>query len=451
MAQPGRPKKIRYQSPKGMRDILANDLKYFEKIFDVASDIAQYYGFKRIETPILEQAELFSKGIGMATEIVERQMYILKSKGGDVLALRPEGTAPVVRAYIEKGMPNLSKPVKLWYFGPFFRHEKPQAGRFRQFWQFGFEILGDRNPVIDAQVIKIFINILGELKLKKLGVQINSLGCQKCGAHFRKLLIRYLKSSQMSLCVDCKKRLKENPLRILDCKQEKCGSIVAQGPQILDYLCKECRFHFKEVLEFLDELAILYELNPYLVRGLDYYTKTVFEIFLNSSIKKENIDYSQIARPPAGSLASEIGQALAGGGRYDNLIRLLGGKDTPGCGAAAGVERIVEMMKLNEFKFSEPKKSQVFLAQLGSVSKRRALTLFEEFRKAKVPVVEAFGRDSLRAQLARVNRLGIKYALILGEKETLEGKIILRDMEKGSQETLKLEKIVDIIKKKVKH
>lgn len=434
MAKVGRPKKIKYQSPKGMHDLLPEDLEYFQKIFDVCDKIAKFYGFSRIETPILEEAELFTKGVGKNTDIVEKQMYILKTKGGDVLALRPEYTASVVRAFIEKGMEALPRPVKFWSFGPCFRYERPQTGRFRQFHHFNFEVLGEQSPVIDAQIIQIFLNILEELKLKNLLLQINSIGELKCRAHYKKILTGFLKSYQKGLCTDCKRRLKRNPLRVLDCKNEKCQRIIAQGPQIIDYLCKECRFHFKEVLEFLDALEIPYRLNPYLVRGLDYYTKTIFEIFMaNPSIE---LDSTQIA--------------LVGGGRYDVLSKILGGKDMPGCGAAAGVERIMDLMKEKKIKVNKEKPPQIFLAQLGTLAKRRALVLFEEFRKAKVPVYEAFSKDSLKLQLTRANRLGARYTLILGQKEALKGKIILRDMEKGTQKDLELGKIVATMKKQLK-
>lgn len=434
MTKPGRPPKIKFKSPKGMHDILPKDQKYFQKIFDVCKDMAEFYDFSRIETPILEQAELFTKGVGQATEVVEKQMYVLKSKGNDVLALRPEGTASVVRAFVQNGMETWPKPVKLWYFGPFFRHEKPQSGRFRQFWQFGFEVLGARNPVIDVRIIQIFLNILQKLKIKDLLLQINSMGEAKCRSRYKKVLVKYLKSYQKTLCPDCKRRLRQNPFRVLDCKKQTCQKIVSAGPQFMDYLCKVCRAHFKQVLEFLDSLEIPYRLNPYLVRGLDYYTKTVFEIF--------------IAKPSEELNSGHI--ALAGGGRYDDLIRVLGNKDVPGCGAAAGIERIVQIMKNQEFKFPIKKKPQIFLAQLGILSKTKALILFEQFRKAGIPVVESFSKDSLRAQLERANKLGAKYTLILGQKEVMEGKLILRNMQTGTQKTLKLDKIIQTIKKKIK-
>jgi len=424
-------KKPKFQSPTGMHDVLPEDQKYFQKIYEVCQDMANFYGFQKIETPILEETELFSKGIGLATDIVGKQMYSFRTKGGDYLTLRPEGTAPVVRAYIQQGMFNLPQPVKLWYFGPFFRYEHPQAGRFRQFWQFGFEIFGEESPVIDVQTIQIFYNILRELRLKNLIIEVNSIGDSQCRPYYKKLLVSYFRSRESALCADCRRRLRENPLRILDCKEEKCQPVKAQAPQMIDHLCEECHKHFREVLEFLDEIELPYHLNPYLVRGLDYYTKTVFEIFENT----------------------EEGQkqgALAGGGRYDALVKLLGGKDTPASGGAAGIERIIALMKAKGIKFLEPAPAKIFLAQLGNLAKRKSLKILEDFRRQKILISESFGRDSLKAQLARANKIGAKYALILGQKEALEGTIIIRDMATGRQETVKLEKVVKEMEKRLK-
>lgn len=421
-------KKPKFQSPAGMHDILAEEQKYFQKIYDLVEEIANFYNFKKIETPILEETELFSKGIGLATDIVQKEMFSFRTRGGDHLSLRPEGTAPIVRAYIEHGMQNLPQPVKLWYFSPYFRHERPQLGRFRQFWQFGFEVIGEESPVIDAQIIQIFYNILKELKLKNLILQLNSIGDSFCRPYYKKILVSYFKSRIDSLCLDCKRRLKENPLRILDCKEEKCQRIISQAPQILDHLCENCHRHFKEVLEFLDELELPYHLNPYLVRGLDYYTKTVFEI----------------------SEESEKGKAcgaLVGGGRYDLLTKVLGGKETPAVGGAAGIERIVSLMKEKAIRFPREKKSQIFLAQIGNLAKRKSLKLIEDFREAKIPVSESLGRDSLKAQLKVADKLGVRYTLILGQKEALEEKIILRDMRTGKQKILKLKNLVKELKK----
>ena len=420
-------KKPKFQRPKGMHDILPQEQKYYQKVYDVVLNIADFYGFGKIDTPLVEQEELFSKGIGLSTDIVKKEMYTLKTKGGDSLALRPEWTSPIVRAYIENGMSSWFQPVKLWYFGPCYRYERPQAGRYRQFWQFGFEVLGEQSPVVDAQIIQIFYDILQELKLKGLIVAVNSIGDNNCRPYYKKLLANYFRSRQGSLCSDCRRRFKENVLRILDCKEEKCQPIKADAPQILDHLCDECKKHFKGVLEFLDEIEIPYNLNPYLVRGLDYYTKTVFEIFA----EKEEI-------------------ALAGGGRYDRLVKVLGGKDTPASGAAAGVERIIDLMKSQDVKFAKETKPKIFLAQLGELAKRKSLKLLKNFRKAKIKVAESFGRDSLKAQLNRANKFEVDYTLILGQKEALENVVIIRDMRSGKQEVVKIDKIISELKKKLK-
>jgi len=425
-------KKLKFQSPTGMHDILLEEQKYFQKICEVCEDMADFYQFQKIETPILEETELFSKGTGLTTDIVQKQMYSLRTKGGDYLTLRPEHTPGIVRAYIEHGMFNLPQPVKLWYFGPNFRYEKPQAGRFRQFWQFGFEVLGEESPVIDAQIIQIFYNILRELKLKNLIVEINNIGDGQCRPYYKKLLLSYLKSREVSLCADCRRRLRENPLRVLDCKEEKCQRIVNQAPQMVDHLCDECKAHFKEVLEFLDEIELPYRLNPYLVRGLDYYTKTVFEIY----------EESEEGRAQG---------ALTGGGRYDALVKLLGGKDTPAVGASAGIERIIAAMKTKAIRLPQESRPKIFLAQLGTLAKRKSLRLLEDFRKAKIQVAESFGRDSLNAQMARADKIGASHTLILGQREALEGTIIIRDMASGRQEIVKLEKVVGEMEKRLKN
>jgi len=415
-----------------MHDILPEDQKYYLKIYETASKIASFYGFEKIDTPLVESEDLFTKGVGTSTDIVQKQMYTFKTKGGDQLALRPEWTAPIARSYIQNGMNSWPQPVKLWYFGPCYRYERPQAGRYRQFWQFGMEVFGEQSPVIDAHVIQIFTNILKELGLKDLMVQVNSIGDSQCRPYYKKLLSNYLRSKDSSMCPDCKKRAKENVLRVLDCKEEKCQQVKAECPQVLDHLCEECHKHFKEVLEFLDEAEVPYSLNPCLVRGLDYYTKTVFEVFYCSA--ESGVD----------------GLALGGGGRYDKLVKLLGGKDTPASGAALGVERIAELMKLNNINVEEKNSKQVFLAQLGDLAKKKSFRLLEEFRTAGIMVAESFGRDSLKAQLNRADKIGAKYALILGQKEALEGVMIARDMQTGKQEIIKLENAVKEIKLKLR-
>ena len=414
-----------------MHDILPADQRYFQKIYNVCENIANFYEFERIETPILEETELFSKGLGLATDIVQKQMFSFKTKGGDYLTLRPEGTAPIVRAFIEHGVINLSQPVKLWYFGPYFRAEKPQWGRYRQFWQFGFELLGEESSVVDAQIIQLFYNLLKNLTVKNLIVSLNSIGCSQCRPYFKKFLASYFRNRESFLCLDCRRRLRENPLRILDCKEEKCQPVISQGPQMFNHLCQTCHKHFKDVLEFLDELSFPYTLNPYLVRGVDYYTKTVFEITEDSEEGKK------------------LG-ALVGGGRYDNLVKILGGEPTPGCGGAAGLERIIILLKEKGMKLPGSLPPRIFLAQLGELARRKSLILMEEFRKIRIPVSESLASDSLKAQLNRANKIGAKYTLILGQKEALEGIIIIRDMETGKQEIVKLEKVVDEMKKRLK-
>lgn len=424
-------KKIKFQSLPGMHDILPDDQKYFQKLYKTIEGVANFYSFQKIETPILENADIFYKGTGLDTDVVEKQMYTFRTKGGDHVALRPEITPSIARSYIENGMQSLPQPVKLWYEGPCFRYERPQAGRYRQFHQFGFETLGDESPAIDSQIIQMSYDVLKELRFKNLMIEINSIGDSECRPYFKKNLSNYLRSRRSSLCPNCQRRLKQNPLRILDCKEEKCQQIKADAPQIIDHLCDNCHNHFKQVLEFLDEAEVSYSLNPCLVRGLDYYTKTVFEIFENTPEGKEQ-------------------GALVGGGRYDNLIKILGGRDTPGCGVAGGVERIVNVLKTKELKPTKTQESKIFLAQLGNLAKKKSLKLLEEFRKAKVMATESLSKDSLKAQLRTANKLGIKYVLIFGQKEALDGEIVVRDMDSGTQDTFKLEEVVKEMKKRIK-
>jgi histidyl-tRNA synthetase len=433
--------KIKYQSLTGMHDVLPEDQVYFKKIQKAVESVVNYYNFEKIETPILEFAEIFQKAVGSDTDIVGKEMYTFRTKGGDLVSLRPEGTAAVMRSYLEHGMHSMPQPVKLWYIGPFFRYERPQAGRFRQFHQFGFEAIGDANSSLDSQIIQMSYDVLKELGFKNLTIEVNSIGDSECRPYFKKILTSYFKSRRSSLCTDCQRRLKENPLRILDCKEEKCQRVKAGAPQIIDHLCEKCHAHFKQVLEFLDELELPYTLNPYLVRGLDYYTKTVFEIIETGP--------AQEGYPDGKSLGS-----LAGGGRYDNLSKILGGRDTPACGSAAGMERILSLMKAKEVKTGHKQGSKVvppeiFLAQLGQLAKRKSMKLFEEFRAAKIPVVESFSKDSLKVQLRTANKLNIRWVLIFGQKEALENFITLRDMDTGVQKEIKLDKVVEEMKAKI--
>ncbi len=423
------PKKKNFQAPKGTYDILPQDQAWWEKIYKVTRSIANAYGFGKIDTPIIEDAELFIRGTGATTDIVEKQMYTFKTKGGDFLALRPELTPGIVRAYLEGGLSALPQPVKLYGYGPLFRYERPQAGRYRQHHQINFDIIGSQAPVSDVQIIQVFFNIFSELGLKNINLQINSIGCKDCRPAYKKLLTNYYRSKTDRICPDCKRRLKENPLRLLDCKDEKCVQLISSAPQIIDHLCEECHNHFKGVLEFLDELEVPYILNPYLVRGLDYYSKTVFEFW------PENGDIRQAA--------------LGGGGRYDYLVKMLGGKDTPSAGGGCGIERVIHQLKFQGVKTPVSHSPRVFLVQLGDLAKRKSMRLFEELCQANISVSESFSKDSIKTQMRLADKLGAKIVLILGQQEVLSGTIILRDMQTGVQETIKQDKLMKELKKRL--
>lgn len=415
---------------RGFKDILPAEQKYWQYIRQKAGQLAADYGFDRIDLPVLEETSLFIRAVGKETDISSKEMYTFEDRGGDLISLRPEATASVARAYINHGMLNLSQPVKLFYIGPMFRYDRPQSGRYRQFYQFGFEAIGDDHPVLDAQVI-----IMAYLFFQDLGIdvnlQINSIGCPDCRKEYLTNLITYYKSQKSDLCDDCKDRMTKNPLRLLDCKEEKCIAIAEDAPQIVDWLCDECKNHFVRVLEFLDELEIPYNLNPQLVRGLDYYTKTVFEVWPEDKEKKAQ-------------------SALAAGGRYDGLIEMIGGRPTPGVGVAYGIERIILKIKEQEIKVPEKDKPEIMIAQLGEAAKRKAMVLFENLKKEGFKVAESFAKDGLKNQLDITNKLGIKYTLILGQKELTEGTILIRDMEGGIQETVNYNKIAAELKKRLK-
>jgi len=419
-----------FQAIRGMRDILPEEQLYWEKVKQVIKNLARAYGFERLDTPILEAADLFVKGTGLYTDIIEKEMYSLKTKGGDWLSLRPEFTPAVMRAYLENGLSSWPQPVKLYTIGPIFRYERPQKGRYRQSEQANFEIIGQQDPVLDAQLIQLFFSISKELSLKNLTVQINSIGCSNCRPIYRKKLVSFYKSRKKQLCLNCQKRLQHNPLRLLDCQESKCQRLAQEAPQIIDQLCDDCHNHFKNVLEFLDELALPYILNPYLVRGLDYYTKTVFEIW------------------PEGEEGRQI--SLAGGGRYDNLIKLLGGKNTPAVGLAIGLDRIVDLMKVRDIKISPRAHPVIFLVQLGDLAKKKSLKLFEELRKSGLEVASSFSRDTIKAQLKTADKLKVRFSLILGQKEVLDETIIIRNMVSGIQETVPLVKVIKEIKKRLR-
>ncbi len=418
-----------FQTLRGMNDILPDDSRYFLWIFDQVREIAQSYSLQLIETPILEPTDLFVRGIGKQTDIVEKEMFSFVDQGGDKVTVRPEATASVARAYIEHGMLSWPQPVKLWYWGKMLRRERPQAGRLREFHQFGFEILGSDDPMIDAQIIFLTFKVLQGLGLE-VNIPINSIGCDECRVHYRKVLIDYYRPKRSELCDDCKKRLNKNPFRLLDCKEKGCQTVAASAPQTVDYLCDQCRDHFMKVVDYLDELDVPCILKPTLVRGLDYYNRTVFEVWTSEEEESRQA-------------------ALGGGGRYDGLIEMLGGRPTPAAGVAVGIERVVKLLKEKDITPPNLYQPEVFVAQLGEEAKRKSLLLFEELRTNGIKAAESLSKDGLKAQLEIANKLGVKYTLILGQKEILDNTVMLRDMESGNQEVIDLQKIVSTLRKRL--
>ncbi|MCK5412981.1 MAG: histidine--tRNA ligase [Candidatus Pacebacteria bacterium] len=418
------------QIVKGMKDILPPEQLLWDYVLENSRKLCKDFGFGRIETPILERTELFQRGVGDNTDIVEKEMFSFETQGKDKLSMRPEGTAGLARAYIENGMSRWSQPVKLYYEGPMFRYEKPQAGRYRQFHQFGFEIFGDDDAAIDAQVIYLAWKIFQKLGIKDINIQINSIGCVECRSAYKKLLRDYYEMKINKLCMDCKRRLDSNPLRLLDCKEEKCMQVATSAPQIIDHLCVPCHDHFKNVLEFLDEIEITYVLNSRLVRGLDYYSRTVFEVWENNS---------------------EGGQSsLGGGGRYDGLVEMLGGEETPAVGFSFGVERVAESLLRKGIQLNHSVKKEVFLVQLGDKARKKILRLFDKLIDSNITAGESLGRGSIKSQLRMANKFNSRFALIIGQKEALDDTVIIRDMESGMQEVVVMDSVVKEVKKRLK-
>lgn len=417
-----------FQLLRGMKDLLPADQAYWWWVFDVIRRASEDYGFDRIETPVLEPTGLFVRSEGDTADIVQKEMYSFTDKGGDNISLRPENTPGIVRAYIEHGMLNLPQPVKLWYFGPYFRHDRPQAGRYRQFWQFGFEVIGAPNPIIDAQLILLGRSIYRSLGLD-ISVQINSLGEPASRAQYVKALQTFFKTKRSELNEEQRLTLQKNPLRLLDSKDPAMKELLTDAPQIIDFLDDVSRQHFVQVLEYLEELEVGYVLNPRLVRGLDYYNRTVFEFWTPDD---------------------ELGQmSLGGGGRYDSLVEHLGGRPTPAAGFAGGVERVITKLHELQRQPPAPPRPSVYLAQLGDPARKKMLRLFEDLRAEGVRVAESLIKDGLKQQLEVANRLGAQYTLIIGQKELMDDTILIRDMENGIQEIVDFKKTVMEVKKRL--
>ena len=422
------------RAPTGMHDILPSDQSHWLKVTSAAAKEAGLFGYERIDTPLLEQARVFEKGTGTVTDIIEKEIYTLTTKGGDKLALRPEFTPGIIRAYLENGLANLPKPIKLWTSGALFRHDRPQKGRYRQFNQIDFECINSASAALDAEVILLTSRLLKRVGLKGFIFHLSSIGDPECRPAYEKQLKAHLRVNKAKLCSDCRKRLEVRPLRVFDCKEEKCQRVARVAPKIIDNLCKECHLHFKEVLEILDELEIPYQLDSTIVRGLDYYTRTVFEVKL--SAEKD----------------SEAPLALGGGGRYDGLVSVLGGRATPAVGVALGVERIIDALKLQNVPVSPAlPKPQIFLAQLGNMAKKKGLRLLNDLQNSGIITAAALDRDSLKAQLKIADRQGVPFTLIIGQKEVLEQSVIIREMQGGTQEIVPQRKLIDVIKKKLQN
>ena len=416
-----------YKAPRGTADILPEEQGYWRFVEDGAIALCRLYGYQRLDTPAFEDSQLFTRSIGEGTDIVTKEMYTFKDRSGNILALRPEGTAPVCRAYLEHGMDNLPQPVKLYYLAAIFRYERPQAGRYRQHYQFGFEAIGDADPALDAEVVEMAWRFLESLGLGGLYLYLNSIGCRACRPRYLESLKRYYSDHLSGLCPDCKTRFEKNPLRLLDCKKPTCYDVAEAAPKSSDYLCRECKAHFEAVAGYLRASKLPFDINHRLVRGLDYYTKTVFEI------------------QPLGEGAQS---ALGGGGRYDDLIEELGGKPTPAIGFAAGMERVVLNLKRQKIPMPNLPAPSVFIAHLGNEAKLEAVKLTSTLRKDGIAAIMGTGDRSLKGQLRQADSLGSSYVAIIGEDEVKSGAVTLRDMMTGEQKTVLPAALGDLLKGK---
>lgn len=419
-------KNRKLQTPRGTSDILPDDQVYWEWVKKIAIETASIFGHSRIDTPMFEDTSLFLRTVGEGTDIVEKEMYTFQDRGKDSLTLRPEGTAPVARAYIEHGMHSLPQPVKFYYITPIFRYERPQAGRFRQHWQFGIETIGDDSSQLDSEVIHLLWTFLLKTGISGIRLLINSIGDDNCRPEYLRLLKSHYETKLDDLCAECKIRFNKNPLRLLDCKQEGCQLTKATSPKILDYLCHECETHFERVKETLTLWNIPYTVTPELVRGLDYYTKTVFEIH-------------------PGSEGSQT--ALGAGGRYDGLIEKIGGKPTPAVGFGSGIERIILTLKSLNFIPEEQKlsKDSIYIAYIGIPAYEKMLSVINHLRNSGITVYASTKPRSLKAQLRSANNSSAARTLIIGEDELSSNKGKLLDMQSNITTEIPLDNLVELL------
>lgn len=403
------------KAPKGTTDIVPGNSEKWRLVESVFQSEAELNGFAEIRTPVFEHTELFLRGVGDTTDVVEKQMYTFEDKGGRSITLRPEGTAGAVRAMLENGLYNAGYPIKLYYTDTCYRYEKPQAGRLRELHQFGVELFGAAEPVAEAQVISMALSAFGRLGLSDVGVQLNSIGCPECRKEYRKALTEYFSQFKDKLCDTCLSRLDRNPMRILDCKSPVCQEIAAGAPKTTEYLCEDCRAHFEAVQRYLTLLGIDYELDPGLVRGLDYYTRTVFEF-------------------PSKSL----GFALGGGGRYDGLVEELGGKPTPGLGFGMGLDRILLALEEQKTEFPVPERCEVYLASMGDKALETAFALAGRLHECGIAADCDLCARGLKAQMKYADRIGAKFTVVIGDDELQSGKAELKNMKTGEKRTVSI-------------
>jgi len=401
---------VKYSGLKGMEDILPPDIAVWQSVEAAARRIFRLYGFHEIRVPILEATDIFIRGIGEATDIVEKEMYTFTDKGNRSVTMRPEGTAPVVRCFVEKSLQTMPSPQKFYYSGPMFRYERPQKGRFRQFYQIGAEAFGVAGPSMDAELIMLLKKLLEEIGLGGLNFEINSIGCAECRPAYRRALLDFFGGKLEEYCPDCKRRYEANPLRILDCKVERCVELRQGTPVVTDYLCEDCRDHFNELLSILRTFKVSCTINPNLVRGLDYYTKTTFEV------TSEHLGAQK---------------AVAAGGRYDRLVEEFGGPATPAIGFAIGMERLVTLLK--DISPADAPAPRVFVATLGKEAELEGFRVVEMLRSEGVWAEQSYGTASLKSQLRRADRLNAEIAIIIGENELKSGKVQWKNLKKKEQ------------------
>jgi len=402
---------MKIQSIRGVKDILPGDIEKWQWVEEIARNVFSKYGFREIRLPIFENTKLFSKSIGETTDIVEKEMYTFEDRSGEQITLRPEGTASVVRAYIEHKMYNPPSVVKLYYMGPMFRYERPQAGRFRQFYQIGIEAMGTANPTVDVEVMTLLIEFFRSLGLTDLELQINSLGCADCRPKYRETLKEAIRGHLGELCQNCNKRYERNPLRVLDCKAERDREIAKELPKTKDHLCESCKTNFDQVQALLDSTQTPYSLNPLLVRGLDYYTRTTFEV-VSAGLGAQN--------------------AICGGGRYDSLVEEFEGPSTPCFGFALGMERLISVIPFDD-KIELESRPDIFVVGLGDEAKSVTFKLIHDLRREGISVDQDYAGGSMKSQMRKANKSRARFSLIVGENEVKSGKYLLKDMEDGSQ------------------